>query len=129
VDRLTAFVLVLALTSVVLAQDAPNKCSAQAPTGRGSVLDICEILSKPEQYTNRLLTARARYLGNFESPAKLFGDECCSKSVGTADPEDLHSASMPGALVAVTPQMTSKTVAHSMRLAIAVPSFACNRLP
>src|SRR5205807_7366187 len=55
---------------------------------------ICELLSKPEHYANRLVTVRGRFLaGQIDSPSTLFGDECQSKSVEVADRQDLRNDS------------------------------------
>lgn len=67
-----------------------KKCSQPTHTSERNSIYICELLSRPEHYANRVVTVRGRYVGGeIDTPSTLFGDECRSRSVEVADPEDL----------------------------------------
>src|SRR5215475_13002344 len=94
--QFASFALVLALVPKLLAGNTLQKCSLQDRRSDHSLIYICELLSKPERYSNRLIRVRARYLsGEIDTSATLFGDECLSKPVVVTDPQDSDVSSMP----------------------------------
>lgn len=94
--QFASFALVLALVPKLLAGSTLQKCSPQDRRSDHSSIYICELLSKPERYSNRLVRVRARYVGGeIDTSATLFGDECLSKQVVVADPRDPDFPSMP----------------------------------
>ena len=92
--QLKKFAFLPALAPVLLAGNTIEKCSPQIHQAERNSIYVCELLSKPGQYANRLVTVRGRYVGGLiDSPSTLFGDECRSKSVEVADPEDMKGES------------------------------------
>lgn len=93
--QLGIHLLLLAVAPLLIAQSVISKCSANSTT-RTNAVDICEVLSNPKRYANRLVTVRGRYMeGEIDTPATVFGDACLSKSVGVASPEELRGRALP----------------------------------
>jgi hypothetical protein len=92
--QIAKFAFLPALVPMLFAGNTIEKCSPQTRPSDSNSIYICELLSKPEHYANRVVTVRGRYVGSqIDNPSRLFGDECRSKSVEVADLEDLKGES------------------------------------